>query len=122
MKDRIRFGKQNGYTLIELVITILILGMMTYFLGNMCGELLSGTTQEKKQVEMVSLAISKMEQATLMGVNLSSQDWTSETPYQWRRVVATLKSNTGNPILVKVTVEVKDALGQAFSLINHIQG
>jgi prepilin-type N-terminal cleavage/methylation domain-containing protein len=122
MNHHTRIRKQNGYTLIELVITIVILGMMTYFLGSMCVELLAGSTQQTEQVEMVNLAISKMEEATRIGVNLSSQAWTSEPPYQWRRSVTTLKSYMGNPTLVTVAIEVKDALGQTFSLINHIEG
>lgn len=122
MKYRMRLRNQNGYTLIELVITVVILGLMTYFLGNMCVELLAGSTQQIKQVEMMSLAISKMEEAIKIGVSLTSQGWTSEPPYQWRRTVTTLKSDGGNPTLVKVTIEAKDASEQTFSLINHIGG
>ncbi len=122
MKYRKRLRNQDGYTLVELVITVVILGLMTYFLGRMGVELLAGSTQQTEQVEMLNLAISKMEKTTKIGVSVASQGWTSESPYQWRRSVTTLKSDAGNPTLVEVTIEVKDALGQTYSLINHIGG
>lgn len=122
MRYRKRLRNQDGYTLVELVITIVILGLMTYFLGSMCVELLAGSIQQTKQVEMLNLAISQMEEAIKIGVSLTSQGWTSESPYQWRRTVTTLKSDCGNPALVEVTIEVKDAFGQTYSLLNHIGG
>jgi prepilin-type N-terminal cleavage/methylation domain-containing protein len=148
MKNQMKVSNQNGYTLIELVITIIILGLMTYFLGSMCVELLAGSTQQTEQVEMVNLAISQMEEAVKVGVSLTSQGWTSEPPYQWRRTVTTLKSDNGDPTLIKVIIgvryafapsvtplknyeieskieepiEVKKGSRQTYSLINHIGG
>jgi prepilin-type N-terminal cleavage/methylation domain-containing protein len=117
-----RLKKQIGYTLIELVVTIVILGLMTHFLGNMCVELLAGSTEEVEQVDMMNLAVSKMEEAIGIGLNLTSQAWTSEPPYQWRRIVTMLRSDNGNPTLLRVTIEVKDASQQTYSLINHLGG
>jgi len=115
-----RMKNQKGYTLIELVITVVILGMLAYYLGKMGVELLAGSTQQGRQVEMVNLAISRMEEAIKSGVSVTSQGWTSQSPYQWRRSVTTLKSDAGSPTLVEVTIEVKDASGRIYSLITHI--
>lgn len=122
MKNRNKAIRQDGYTLVELVITIVVLGLTTHFLGSMCIGLLAGSIQQIKQVEMSNLAVSQMEEVVKTGVNVTSQGWTSVTPYQWRRIVNTLRSSDGNPTLVEVTIEVKDTFGQKYSLLNHLGG
>jgi len=118
-----RILKNNkGYTLIELVITILVLGLVCYFIINMCTELLLGSTEQTQLVEEANLAQAKMEESVREGVNVSSQSWTTSGAYQWRRVVTTQKSDNCNATLVEVKIEIRKGSNVIFSLVNHIAG
>lgn len=114
--------KNKGYTLIELVITILVLGLVCYFIINMCVELLLGSTEQTQLVEVANLASTEMEESFRAGVFVSAQGWTSSDVYEWRRTVTTLKSDGGNPTLVEVKIEIRRDSNTIYSLINHIAG
>lgn len=114
--------KNKGYTLIELVITLLVLGLVCYFIINMCVELLLGSTEQTQLVEEVNLALAKMEESFRTGVFVSAQGWASSGAYEWRRLVTTLKSDNGNPTLVEIKIEIRKGSNIIYSLINHIAG
>ncbi len=113
---------KEGYTLIELVITLLVLGLVCYFIINMCVELLLGSAEQTQLVEEVNLALAKMEESFRTGVFVSAQGWTSSGAYEWRRVVTTLKSDNGNPTLVEIKIEIRKGSNIIYSLVNHITG
>ena len=113
---------EKGYTLIELTITILLLGLICYFIAVMSVELLEGTTEQNLLVQVANLAIAKMEEATRTGTAVISQGWTQSGDLEWRRVVSTLKSDAGSPTLVEVKIEIRKNSDIVFSLENHIAG
>ena len=115
-------NNEGGYTLIELVITILLSGLVCYFVAVMSVELLEGTTQQNRLVNVATLAIAKMEEAASTGTAVASQGWTPSGDLEWRRVVTTLKSDAGSPTLVEVRIEVRRNSSIIFSLVNHISG
>ena len=112
-------AKSAGYTLIELIITILVLGMVCYFVINMCVELLAASQEQTQWVEGINLAQSKMEEAERVGTSITSQDWTPSGGYEWRRVVTTLKSESGNPTLVEIKMEIRKNSQAFYTLLNH---
>jgi prepilin-type N-terminal cleavage/methylation domain-containing protein len=116
---RVFLRKEKGYTLIELIVTILLLGMICYFVAVMSVELVEGTTEQNLLVNAATLAIDKMEEATRTGVNVASQGWTTSGDLEWRRTVTTLKSD-GGPTLVEVKIEIRKNSHIIFSIKNHI--
>jgi type II secretory pathway pseudopilin PulG len=112
--------KSEGYTLIELTITIIVLGLVCYFVVNMCVELLAASAEQTQSVEGTNLAQSKMEEAERIGTSVSSQGWTTSGGYEWRRVVTTLKSQSGSPTLIEVKIEIRKNSVTFFSLTNHL--
>ena len=111
---------EKGFTLIELVVTVLLLGLISYFIALMSVELLRGTTQQNILVNVAALATAKMEEAVRTGTDVSSQGWTASGDLQWRRTVTTLKSDNGDPTLVEVKIEIRKNSSVIFSLENHI--
>ena len=118
---RMYLRKEKGYTLIELVITILLLGLVCYFIALMSVELLRGATEQNILVNVASLATAKMEEAVRTGTDVSSQGWTTSGDLQWRRTVTMLKSDNGDPTLVEVKIEVRKSSNIIFRLKTILQ-
>jgi prepilin-type N-terminal cleavage/methylation domain-containing protein len=114
--------KENGYTLIELVVTILLLGLICYFIAAMSVELLRGTNEQGLLVNVAALATAKMEEAARSGTNVNSQVWTQDNDLEWRRLVTTLKPGGCSPSLIEVKIEIRKNSNIVFSLENHIAG
>ena len=117
---RVYLRKKKGYTLVELITTILLLGLVCYFIALMSVELLRVTTQQNILVNVAALATAKMEEAVRTGTDVSSQGWTASGDLQWRRTVTTLKSDNGDPTLVEVKIEIRKNSSVIFSVENHI--
>ena len=112
---------QKGYTLIELIITLVILGLVVYFLIHFCSQIIVGSEEEEKIVRATNLAISQMEGATSLGLSISSQDWTPSPPFEWNRAVRAIKSDSlGNPTLVEVEMQIRVNRDTVYSLITHL--
>ncbi len=119
-----KFALDNkaGFTLIELVITICILGLIAYSFSVMQSCLLSAVKVDCEMTAAANLAESIMEESLRAGVGVESQGWVEKSGYEWRRTVVPLRSSGGNATLVEVKVEVRRNGGNLCSLITHIAG
>lgn len=112
---------QKGYTLIELIVTLVILGLVVYFLVHFCSQVLVGSIEEEKLVQATNLAISQMERATSLGLSVTSQGWTSSSPFEWNRTVTVIRSDSlGNPTLLGVEIQVRENSSIVYSLRTHL--
>jgi hypothetical protein len=106
----------------EMIVTLLILGLIAYSFSNMHAHLLSASTEEDILYQATQLAESKLEDAITTGVSVLSQGWTASSPFEWRRIVTTLKPSAGDPTLVEVKVQVRKGNKVICSLVTHIAG
>ena len=112
---------QKGYTLIELMVTVVILGLVVYVLIHFSSQILVGSRDEEKIVGATNLAISQMEEATNLGLGVTPQGWTSSVPFQWNRIVNMIKSDSlGSPTLLEVEIQVRENSDIVYSLITRL--
>ena len=110
----------SGFTLIELMITIIILGLVGYSFSMMESHIVFETNDQKTLTKAVILAEEKMEGAVAEGTGIQSIDWTDCCGLEWRRSVNMLESEDGTPTLVEVTVEVRSNGKVVCSLYTHV--
>lgn len=112
--------KDGGFTLIELVVTIVLLGILAVPLFTLIANMMGGVGQHSESTEAVNLGISKMEEAVTAGV-AATEDSGYGGRYYWVRDTTRLKGAPADS-LVKVEILIKRRPGSAaiFSLINHL--
>lgn len=110
----------KGFTLIELVITIVLMGLLVIPLISMITELMRGSSQHAQNNAVVNLAISKMEEAVNTGV-FTTKDSAYASGYFWVRDTVNLKgSPTDSLIAVEIIIKTKPGAQPIFTLKNHL--
>lgn len=122
LRSNFALDEKDGFTLIELVITIGILGLIAYSYSVMQSNLLSAVKIDDEMSAAMRLAESMMEDSLRAGIGVESRGWIEASGYEWRRTVVPLKSSEGSITLVEVKVEVRRNGGNLCSLITHIAG
>jgi len=115
-------GNQGGFTLIELIITVIILGFIAYSFTNMGSHILSASTDNESLYRAVRIGRNIMESSVAVGTTVTAQGWTVSSSLEWRREVRVLKSSGGQPTLVAIRVSVRKNGAVLCSLITHTAG
>ncbi|MCD6380011.1 prepilin-type N-terminal cleavage/methylation domain-containing protein [bacterium] len=113
-------GNQSGFTLIELIITVIILGFIAYSFTNMGSHLLSTSTDNESLYRAVQISRNRMEEAVGIGTGVSSKGWTASSSLEWNREVTVLKSSDGQPSLVAIRVSVRKNGVVLCTLVTHM--
>ncbi len=111
---------EKGFTLVELLITIAILGTVVYSFSIMQSQVLSAASEDDKLTGAVKVAEKRMEESILTGASVQPLDWTAEGDCEWRRTVTSLRSSGENPTLVEVRIVVRRENVIICSLVTHI--
>ncbi|MBU8923384.1 MAG: prepilin-type N-terminal cleavage/methylation domain-containing protein [Bacteroidales bacterium] len=119
-RSGINRAKETGFSLIELIITIAILGLIAYFFSVMQSSILTAASGDDQLTDAVKLAEGKMEVAIQAGTGIQPQDWTADGDLEWKRDVSVLKLDEGAPTLVEVRVSVRKGQSIVCSLFTHI--
>ncbi|MBN2072234.1 MAG: type II secretion system protein [Candidatus Krumholzibacteriota bacterium] len=117
-----RISDQSGFTLIELIITIVILGMIAYSFSSMYAGLLSASSHDDMMTRAAQIAENRMEDSVRSGVGIAPVSWTADSGYEWMRDVTVLKDSGGAPTLVKIEVRIRKDERIICSLVTHIAG
>ncbi len=118
--DKAESSGSGGFTLVELIITVLVLGLIGWSFSALYSGLLSAATEDESGTGALLLAESVMEKSIGAGVDVATTGWISSSSYQWKRGVTVLRSGAGGPTLVEVRVRVRDDSGMICSLVTHI--
>jgi prepilin-type N-terminal cleavage/methylation domain-containing protein len=110
----------SGYSLIELVISVVILGLVVSSFAAVGNHMLAASAENDRVSKAALIATTRMEESVRNGTGSVSAGWISDPPYQWKREVSVLKSDTEGPTLVQVRVTVRDDRGVICSLITHL--
>jgi len=113
-------GDSRGFSLIELVITIVIFGLVAYSFSLIQSHLNANSGKEILLTKSIVLAEKKMEEAIAEGVSVQSTGWNVEDELDWRRTVTVLRQSGSQPTLVEVRVDVRKNDKIIYSLFTHI--
>jgi prepilin-type N-terminal cleavage/methylation domain-containing protein len=111
---------ESGYTLIELIVTIAVIGLVAYSFSIMETGILSATAEDDLLSRAAHLAECKMEESIRTGVLVPAVDWTDADPFEWRRTVQVLKVTSTQPTLVEVEIQVRKGSAIVCSLTTHL--
>ena len=112
--------EEAGFSLIELIVTIAIIGLIAYSFSVMQSGILAAASGDDQLTDAVKLAEGKMEEAIQTGAGIQSQSWTTDGDLEWKREVSVLKSDEGSPTLVEMTISVRTGQSIVCSLFTHI--
>ncbi len=121
LKDSSLFD-ESGFSLIELIVTIAILGLVAYSFSVMQSGILAAASVDDELTDAVKLAEGKMEESIQQGTGIETLGWTLVGNFEWKRDVSVLKSDEGVPTLVEMTVSVRRGQSILCSLFTHIAG
>jgi len=110
----------RGFSLIELVITIVIFGFVAYSFSLIQSHLNANSGKEILLTKSIVLAEKKMEEAIAEGVSVQSTDWNVEGGLEWKRTISVLRQSGSQPTLVEVRVDVRKNEKIIYSLFTHI--
>ncbi len=111
---------QDGFSLMELLVTIVILGFVAYSFSTMQMHILYASVEEDDLFNAARLVENRMEETINLGVGTKTTKWIKSGEYEWKRTVTVLKKFGKNPTLVEVRIQVRKGKEQLCSLITHI--
>ncbi len=118
--DRSGSADTAGFSLVELIITIVIFGFIAYSFSMMQSHIVHQSVREKLLTKSFLLAEEKMEESIAEGVNVQPVDWTSEGGVEWRRSVSILQEQSGAPTLVEIWIDIRKDGKILCSLFTHV--
>ena len=120
MKSARKYSPKSGFTLIELVMTIVIVGIVSVPLSLLVGQHLKGAAQSSSYSVMLNLARFEMEKVNNTDyANISSLSIPDYEGYDFdmTRTVTFVQGNAASAeSLKKITVDIKDAGGSVVLL------
>lgn len=116
----IKTNKQNGFTIVELVVTIMLFAVLIPSIANFLVFLGDLNSRSRNLTSVSAIAQNKIEDLRSKGflaVNVGTVDFTNELPDQMakpRQASYTVTHPGGNPSLkdIKVTINYTDTGGQ----------
>jgi len=122
IKFAVGLNDDGGFSLVELIITIVIFGFVAYSFSLMQSHVVHQSVNEKILTRALFIAEEKMEESIAEGLSVQPVGWTPYKGVEWRREVTVIKEENGSPTLIEVWVDIRKDGRIIYSLFTHVTG